>query len=294
MTGIRREALSPSAQALGLPTISHSLRVRAADFREEWLALAAAQLCHPQPPPVHRKLWEHAVVLHVYRTLQAVRQLPVRPRVLGFGVGQEPLPSWFAAHGASVIATDKPADTSNPAWAATGQHAASVADLPRLSYVSEEEMAAAVTFAGVDMADLPLGLIGSPLRVGFDLIWSCGSFEHIGGAEASLGFFARAMAALRPGGVAVHTTEYEYSHAPGLAVLDTPDLVLFRDEHISSLADRLSAQGDALLPLDAAPGGEPADLYVDRPPYIHNPHLCVEVCGGRLTTSIALIAVRGG
>jgi len=293
VAGIRREILSPSTQALGLPAISHSLRVRAVDFREEWLTLAAAQLCHPQPPPTHRKLWEHAVVLHVYRTLQAVRQLPVRPRVLGFGVGQEPLPSWFAAHGASVLATDKAADTSNPGWAATGQHAASVADLPRLSYVSPEEMAAAVTFVEVDMASLPLGLIGSPLRNSFDLIWSCGSFEHIGGLEASLAFFARAMAALRPGGVAVHTTEYEYAYPPDLPPLDTPDLVLFRDEHLADLSARLMAQGDTLLPLDVAPGDEPADLYVDRPPYTHDPHLCVEVCGDRLTTSIALIAVRG-
>jgi len=289
MAGIRHEILSPSARALGLPAISHSLRVHAADFREEWLTLAAAQLCHPQPPPVHRKLWEHAVVLHVYRTLQAARQLPVRPRVLGFGVGQEPLPSWFAAHGASVLATDKAAGTSNPGWAATGQHASSVADLPRLSYVSPEEMAAAVSFCAIDMADLPSSLLHGER----DMIWSCGSSEHIGGVETSLAFFARAMAALRPGGVAVHTTEYEYSHAPGLPVLDTPDLVLFRDEHLSDLADRLFAQGDTLLPLDAAPGDEPADLYVDRPPYTHNPHLCVEVCGGRLTTSIALIAVRG-
>jgi len=287
---IRSELLSPSSEALGLPPISHSLRVRASDFRADWLSLASAQLHLPLTPP-HRKLWEFAVILHVFRVLKASSPTLIRPRVLGFGVGREPLPAWFVGHGCSVLATDKPEADTLAGWKETGQHAAGHSQLGRLGYVSEEEFAAGCEYRAIDMADLPSDL----WRGRFDLTYSCGSFEHIGGAHAGLLFFTRQMDVLRPGGIAVHTTEYEYDPDPGTLPLDTPDLSLYRDADIAMLSTALEAQGDLLLPLDAARGIEPEDLYIDHPPYEPSAisHLNIELAGGRRTTSIALIAIRG-
>lgn len=271
--------------------INHSLRVRAADFRADWLALAAAQL-HLLPTPPHRKLWEFAAILHVFRVLKAASPTMIRPRVLGFGVGREPLPAWFVGHGCDVLATDKPEADTIPGWKATGQHAAGHAQFGRLGYVSEAELDVHCAYRAVDMADIPANL----LRGEFDFTYSCGSFEHIGGIHTGLDFFVRQMAALRPGGIAAHTTEYEYEYQVDLPPYDTPDLSLYRDADISRLAVSLAAQGDLLLPLDAVQGTEPWDLYIDQPPYDPGAisHLNIELTGGRRTTSIALIAIRGG
>lgn len=276
---------------LGDPALDHSLRVRAVDFRTDWMSLAAAQL-HLSPSPPHRKLWEFAAILHVFRTMKASSPTLIRPRVLGFGVGREPLPAWFVGHGCDVLATDKPAADTIVGWKETGQHAAGHAQLGRLGYVSEAKFAERCTYRAVDMADLPADL----LRGEFDFTYSCGSFEHIGGLHRGLLFFAHQMNALHPGGIAVHTTEYEYEYPADLPPLDTPDLSLYRDADISVLSAALAAQGDLLLPLDAAQGTEPWDLYIDRPPYSPDAisHLNIELAGGRRTTSIALIAIRGG
>lgn len=293
--------------------INHSRRVRAESFRTDWMREAASQLNLSLSPP-HRKVWEFGIIMRAFRSraeqqpytavscprgeesydsaVAGVRYVPRRPRVLGFGVGREPLPAWFVSRGADVLATDKPAIDTLPGWRETGQHAAEHSQLGRLWYVNEDEMTEYCNYASVDMANLPTSL----LREQFDFIYSAGSFEHIGGAHAGLDFFMQSMAALRPGGVAVHTTEYEYEYAPDLPPLDTPDLSLYRDADISALSVSLVAQGDLLLPLDAVQGTEPEDLYTDRPPYAPDAlsHLNIELAGGRRTTSIALIAIRGG
>lgn len=289
-------------------SIDRSLRVHAADFRTDWLRTAAEQLGFESITPPHRKVWEFAVIAAVMtarlsplRALSADLGVPFRflcgrrPRVLGFGVGREPLPAWFVGQGCDVLATDKPEANTLAGWKATGQHAADHAQLGRLGYVSETEMIERCEYRAIDMVNLlPRTDI---LRGEFDFTYSCGSFEHIGGAHAGLLFFALQMHALRPGGIAVHTTEYEYEYSPAdLPPLDTPDLSLYRAEDISRLAVSLAAQGDLLLPLDAAQGTEPWDLYIDTPPYSPDAisHLNIELVGGRRTTSIALIAIRGG
>lgn len=70
----------------------------------------------------HRKLWELAYVC------QAVWQsgsLADNKRGLGFAVGAEDLPSYFAARGVHVHATDAPAELSM-GWSNTNQYAANL------------------------------------------------------------------------------------------------------------------------------------------------------------------------
>lgn len=307
-----------------------SRRARAEDFSADWFKSIIAEM--EEPLKMHRKLWEYAAIAKVYlerialpfednlherasvavhaitardtKDIQPIPPTVPRPRVLGFGVGHDPLPAWFAMHSAEVIATDKPAEDTIETWKSTGQHAAGKDQLRRLKATTGEEWAR-VTFDPLDMSE---DLSGTQQ---FDLTFSCGSFEHIGGLSASLDFFVRQMTCLRPGGVAVHTTEYSIDHN----LYDSPDLCLLRSRDIAILARRLAEQGDLLLPFDSTPGTHPADCYIDPPPYAGNIvtpdegrlrgtdlsvgsigpwHLNMALMRGHVTTSIALIAIRGG
>ena len=57
-------------------------------------------------------------------------------------------------------------------------------------------------FRAVDMNDIP------PDLRGFDFTWSSCALEHLGTLRAGADFVVEQMTCLRPGGVAVHTTEY--------------------------------------------------------------------------------------
>jgi len=296
---------------LSAPVFTTSRRVRAEDFRSDWLRQLATEM--DEPVRMHRKLWEYAAIAKVAmeRTGCGTFNGGSRPRVLGFGVGRDPLAAWFASRGAVVVATDKPEDTTSDDWKSTGQHANGKDQLRRLKSTTDED------WGRIHYAEFDMNAIGTPAvnRLlngctddGYDLTFSCGSFEHIGGIQASIDFFVRQMAFLKPGGIAVHTTEYSTLHT----MLDSPDLCLLRSCDIAVIARRLAEQGDLLLPFDPTPGNEPADFYIDRPPYPGNLvtpaevaipgttlgaigpwHLSMEV-GGHITTSIVLIAIRGG
>jgi len=280
-----------------------SRRVRAADFKSKWLIERAEELF--EPVKYHRKLWEYAAICQVYKErihyervyyLQDPATLDIvsPAHVLGFGVGREPLPAWFSAQkSANVIATDKSSTTSNKDWIKTKQHADGFMQLTRLPNTVESEFSERVLYQSVDMSRIPDDL----LRGEFDFTWSCSSFEHIGGIEKGLDFFCNQMKCLRPGGVAVHTTEFDCSYELGSPspALDTVNLCLFRITDLRRLEERLRLQGDLLVALDPYVDKlHPADLFIDREPYTHSPYHLNIAIGEYVTTSIILIAIRGG
>lgn len=200
-----------------------------------------------QPPMINRKQWEWAAIC---RAFDAAGCLLPGARAVGFAVGWEPLPAAFAGRGLDVVATDLPtSDRRARGWSRTGQHLDPNAAGP----------VAGVTYRGVDMAALPTDLTG------FDLLWSSCAFEHLGTIEAGMSFVERAMACLRPGGWAVHTTEYQLT---GPAVLRGPT-VFYRREDIEGLVARLVAAGHRPVPL--GPLGRQwegtLDAFVDLPPH---------------------------
>lgn len=251
--------------------------VRAADFDRFWLKGRALELC--EPLNMHRKLWEYAIIAQVYR-----ERIISGGKVLGFGVGLEPMVAWFAKHFASVLATDRPDTTAD--WTSTQQHAQSLEQLRRPTICKDWVFDLHVKFAPVDMNAIPEDL----MRGEFDLTWSAGSFEHVGGIEQSLDFFCRQMACLKPGGLAVHTTEYNPDNTN--PTLEAHNIVLFRRQELEELERRLARQGDTLWPLDLAFGNDKVDQHVDREPY-GLPHLKMGF-GPFVTTSVLLVARRGG
>ena len=85
----------------------------------------------------------------------------------------------------------------------TGQHASELAALERPGVCDHDAFAVRVQFRAVDMNEIPADLDSQ-----FDFCWSSCALEHLGSLEHGMRFIERAMALLRPGGIAVHTTEY--------------------------------------------------------------------------------------
>lgn len=233
-----------------------------------------------EPHQMHRKQWEFCFIAQALQERGALRP---GARGLGFAVGQEPLAALFASHGCSIVASDLAEDAAREAgWVETHQHAASLAALNARGLCPRERFEELTRFRVVDMNAIPTDLRG------FDFLWSACALEHLGSIENGERFIYRAMECLAPGGVAVHTTEFNlsfesYTPASG-------PTVVFRRRDIERIADTLRADGHEIA-LDLREGDRPLDRFVDVPPYTH-PFLKLLLFSrlhGCISTSIGLI-----
>ena len=205
-------------------------------------------------------------------------------RGLGFGVGKEPLAALFASYGCEIVATDQTAELAHQAgWVETNQHAANLEVLNERRICDPELFHRNVSFRNVDMTAVP-----DDLR-DFDFTWSACSLEHLGSIERGKRFISDTIDCLRPGGVAVHTTEYNVSS--NVNTIDNHEfLVLFRKRDIRDIARRLTRDNHRIA-LDFTLGTGIADDFIDIPPFSHNPHLKL-IVNNYVTTSIGLIIER--
>ena len=217
---------------------------------------------HDTRHTMHRKGWEHAYIAQALAERDMLR--PGR-RGLGFAVGRERLPALFAGMGCDVTATDLSADDPGSAeWAETGQHASGVEAIDAGDVIPPEILRQRVTFRSVDMRAIPTDLRG------FDFAWSSCSLEHLGNIRRGLRYILDALECVRPGGVAVHTTEYNLSS--NWWTLPAGKVVLFRRRDLEGLARRLRAAGHE-VDLDFTLGNGWAERIVDRAPYREDVHL---------------------
>ncbi|MBV8161884.1 MAG: class I SAM-dependent methyltransferase [Acidimicrobiia bacterium] len=212
-------------------------------------------------PLFNRKQWEYA---YAVAALDGLGALGEGRRGLGFGVGREPLPAYFASRGCSVVATDQRAGSVDAGrWASTGEHAGTLDGLARPELCTAERFEALVSYRAVDMTAVARDLAG------FDFCWSLCAAEHLGSLEAGMRFIERSLECVRPGGVAVHTTELNLS--TGDRTLTAGPTVLYRRRDIESLASRLESRGHHVAPLDFDNGHGVLDDYVDGPPWLQWP-----------------------
>lgn len=229
----------------------------------------------------HRKLWEFVFIaqsLHERGMLSAGR------KGLGFGVGSEPLSSAFAARGCTVVGTDQPPTrAAQSGWAEGAQLATSLASLNGRGICPQEVFAERVTYRPVDMNHVPSDLTD------FDFCWSACALEHLGDLAAGMAFVERSLDCLRPGGVAVHTTEFNVSSND--ETLERGATVIYRRRDIEALIRTLEAAGHEVSPVDWNPGEGTLDEYVDAPPYDSDAHVKLSIWG-HTTTSLGLIVRR--
>lgn len=218
-------------------------------------------------PRHHRKQWEFCYILQAL-----VRQGCLAPGLsgLGFGVGTEPLASLFAARGARILATDlEPERAQQSGWVETAQHAASKQALNARRLCPQTAFEELVEFRFMDM-----NAIDEDLADNFDFCWSACALEHLGSIEAGLAFILRSVDCLRPGGVAVHTTELNCDSDE--ETLDTGGTVLFRRRDFEQLAGELRMRG-CTIELNFNLGDHPLDKHIDVPPYSNDQHLKLQI-----------------
>lgn len=226
----------------------------------------------------HRKQWEFGYLL---QALYERGCLAPGKRGLGFAVGQEALPSYLGARGCTVVATDLAAtDSRSAGWAESGEWASTVDVLNRRGLCDPVLFRERVSFRPVDMNHIPGDLTG------FDFTWSSCSFEHCGSIALGAQFVLRQMDCLVPGGVAVHTTEFNLTS--NTRTVAKGRTVIFRRSDIEDLIRRLRAAGHDVEPLDLTIGTHPLDWFVDQRPYTPDKHLRKRQ-GRYAATSIGLI-----
>ncbi len=233
---------------------------------------------------LHRKMWEW---LFIAEALHERGMLAPGHRGLGFGVGQEPLVALFAAAGCDLVATDQPHERAVASgWTMSEtEWAGGTEQLNAHGLCPAEDFSARVRFRAVDMTAIPADLRG------FDFAWSSCALEHLGTLGAGMDFVVAQMECLRPGGVAVHTTEYLLSSDDADdATVEAGGTVFYRRLDIESLVQRLHRAGHS-IDVDFTEGTTPEDLHVDVPPY-SDVHLRTRL-GAYVTTSLALVVTKG-
>lgn len=253
----------------------------------EYSTCSAIDVMHPRfahicsmlgrEPVYHRKVWEWAYIIH---HLERLGMLQNGRRGLCFGVGQERLPALFAKFGCEIVATDAPPEIGiENGWQSTDQYSSAIEHLRAPNLISDEDFEARVSYQHCDMNAI------DPALRGFDFNWSSCCFEHLGSLEAGLQFVINSMDTLKPGGIAIHTTEYNLTSNDG-TVEDGPT-VIYRKRDIENLVRRLEALGYQVEPFKAAPHSHPLDFHIDAPPYKTNPHLKLRLMGYS-TTSVGI------
>jgi SAM-dependent methyltransferase len=144
------------------------------------------------PARLHRKEWEFAQGVYGLRKL---RRLAPNASALGLGAGAEPIIFFLAGRMRRVVATDLYA----------GDFSRQEAD-PRILRDPEAFAPFAYHRDRLDVRRMDATAIDYPAE-SFDLVFSFSSFEHFGSRRAQRKCLREIHRVLRPGGVAVLTTE---------------------------------------------------------------------------------------
>jgi 2-polyprenyl-3-methyl-5-hydroxy-6-metoxy-1,4-benzoquinol methylase len=224
---------------------------------------------------LHRKNWE---LVYICRVAENFGLLKSGNRALGFGVGREPISSLLASKGLKVTATDAP----DGKWEAGNQYATDLKAVWNSALVPWDAFVQHVALRRVDMNHIP-----ADLRE-YDFVWSSCSLEHIGGLRPGLDFIKNSMACLRPGGIGVHTTEFNLSS--NNRTFETTDLSLYRRRDIDEIVKELRSLGHFVCEVNYFSGRGKIDRHIDVPPY-SLPHVKLSVFGFACT-SIGIIVRR--
>jgi len=234
---------------------------------------------------LQRKIWEWC---YISQSLHERQLLEPGRRGLGFAVGEEPLTALFASLGCEITATDLDTEAAADAgWVKTGQHASHLGMLNTRHLCTPKEFEQRVSFRHVDMNDIPSDLANS-----FDFLWSSCSLEHLGSLSLGEQFVYNSLACLKPGGVAVHTTEYNVTSNTDTA--DHRSTVIYRRRDMERISQQLSECGHSVEPFSFDTGRLPADAIVDMPPYKFDPHLKLLLRDKYVCTSVGIIVRKTG
>jgi SAM-dependent methyltransferase len=246
-----------------------------------WVKEMGHNLTHPHLPKsdcvMNRKAWEY---VFISQALYERGMLSKGKKGLGFAVGKEPLPSLFAKYGCTVVATDIDSSTeTGQVWACASQHGGSADDLYKADLCNRDIFDKSVFFRFLDMNAIPDNFTN------FDFCWSSCAFEHLGSIQNSKQFIYKMMECLKPGGWAIHTTEYNLSSYNG--VIDNLGNAIFGRSDLVEMRNTLIAQGHHVEDFDFRLGDYDEENYIAYVPY-ERPHFKLSI-NGYISTSFALV-----
>jgi hypothetical protein len=144
-----------------------------------------------------------------------------------------------------------------------------------------------VSFQVVDMNNTE-----SVPRESHDFLWSSCALEHLGSLENGVKFILKSLDCLKPGGIAVHTTEFNV--ASNFQTIQAGDSVIYRQCDLESLGRRLRLHGAALESLDFDAGADPGDIDYDFPPYYEHDRQHIKLLLHEHVSTSFLMIVRKG
>ena len=247
---------------------------------DNWVKEMGQNLTHPHllgsDCVINRKAWEFVFIA---QALQERGMLAKGKKGLGFAVGKEPLPALFAKYGCKIVATDIDSSIETAqGWASSNQHSSSVEDLYKPDLCDKDTFNKNVSFSPLDMNSI------SDNFKDFDFCWSSCAFEHLGSIQNGKQFIYNMIKCLKPGGIAVHTTEFNLTSYFGTDLCGNS---IFGHDDIIEMHNNLIAQGHNVEELDFRLGVYNEENYVAYPPY-EKPHFKLWL-DGNMSTSFALI-----
>jgi hypothetical protein len=249
---------------------------KAKDFQADWFKRWCNEL--KEEPRFHRKQWEFIYVMQALWERGCIKK---GNKGLAFAVGSEPLPSIFANYGCDILATDIiPEAGVEKGWTDADQLCFGIESLNKRGLTDDATLKRHVSYRPVDMNAIPGDLHD------FDFNWSSCSFEHLGSIPKGIRFLHKQLDTLKPGGWAVHTTEFNISSND--RTLEDGDTVVFRMKDLDALASDLRKQGHYVEEFDYSLGGLPEDYHVDSLPHKQDVHLKLQL-NEFVVTSIGII-----
>jgi len=228
-----------------------------------------------------RKQWEDVVIV---QALWERGCLAPAKTAVGFGVGKERMAALFASYGCKVLATDQVlTPESKIAWQESNQLSTNKEELFFPEIVGRPTFDANVEFENCDMNEIPAKYLNR-----FDFTYSACSLDHLGTITHGMKFIENSLKCLKPGGWAIHTTEYNVGSNE--RTIERGSTVFWRKKDIEVLARILREKDYFVEDIDFSRGQHRENYVVDHPPY--KPNHTVLFVGGQTVSSILLIAQR--
>ena len=234
-----------------------------------------------QPVRKHRKQWEW---VYIYNALRRKSKLNPESLGLGFGCGSERLIWMLLESGVRLDCTDLAEHISQD----LGWHKGSRFDAIKAQRPDScsENLLAQLNYSDVDMNAIPDRL----LQGQYDFVWSSCALEHLGGINQGLDFIKTSLRALKVGGMAVHTTEFNLGS--DWETMSTKDTCFYRRTDLLLLQYELEKDGQyKVWPFNFELDDVAEDQHYDLPPYKQDDHLRL-VFDGYKVTSIGIVIER--
>ena len=207
-----------------------------------------------------RKQWEHVAIV---QALWERGCLQPGKTGIGFGVGKEQEAALFASYGCKILATDQVLTSESKGWQDTDQLSTNKTELFYPEIIDWTAFDSRVTFENCDMNDIPERYYNT-----FDFTYSSCSLDHLGTITHGMKFIENSLKCLKPGGWAVHTTEYNVGSNE--RTVERGATVFWRQKDIEILTTILRQKGYFVEDTDFSRGAHPENFAVDHPPYMPN------------------------